>query len=223
VAPGDRWLQAIWPRVRAQLPAAPARVIDVGCGRAGGFVPFLLADGYDALGVDPNAPDGAHYRQAEFEHAELSGQVDAVIASTSLHHVADPACVIDRIRDVLVSGGTAVVVEWAWENFDDKAAEWCFSRLGPDDEPGWLHRRHGEWRASGREWPEYFRGWAEEHGLHRGDLLVRLLDERLERRHFARGPYFFADLAHTTAVEEQAAIDAGELYPPRIDYVGSRA
>ena len=222
MAPGDRWLQAMWPRVRAQLPAAPARVIDVGCGRSGGFVPFLLADGYDALGVDPNAPDGAHYRQAEFEHAELAGQVDAVIASTSLHHVADPAYVIDRICDVLASGGTAVVVEWAWEDFDTQAAEWCFSRLGPDDEPGWLHRRRDDWRASGQAWAEYFPGWAGEHGLHRGDLLVRLLDERLERRHFERGPYFFADLARTSEAEEQAAIDAGELRPPRIDYVGSR-
>jgi SAM-dependent methyltransferase len=212
----------MWPRVRTHLPAAPARVIDVGCGRAGGFVPFLLADGHHALGVDPNAPDGAHYRQAEFEHTELSGKVDAVIASTSLHHVRDPARVIDRIRDVLVSGGRAVVVEWAWEDFDKQAAVWCFSRLGPDEEPGWLHRRRDGWRESGQEWLEYFRGWAAEHGLHRSDVLVRLLDERFERRHFAQGPYFFADLARTSEAEEQAAIDARELRPPRIDYVGVR-
>jgi len=211
----------MWPRVRAHLPPPPARVIDVGCGRAGGFVPFLLAEGYDAIGIDPNAPDGSTYRQTEFEQAELPESVDAVVASTSLHHVGDPAVVTERMRDALAGGGTAVVVEWAWEDFDARAAEWCFSRLRPRDQPGWLHRRHDEWRASGQAWPDYFRGWAEGHGLHRGDLIVRLLDESFERQHLARGPYFFADLDGTSEAEENAAIDAGEFPPPRIDYVGT--
>jgi SAM-dependent methyltransferase len=222
VAPGDKWLRGMWPRVRAQLPAPPARVIDLGCGRSGGFVPFLVAEGYDAVGIDPNAPEDERYHRTAFEDAELPEDVDAVIASTSLHHVRDPAHVIDRIRGVLVSGGTAVVVEWAWEDFDARAADWCFARLGPEDEPGWLRRRLDAWRESGHEWSDYFLGWAEREGLHRGDALVRLLDERLQRRHFARGPYFFADLAGTSEADEQAAIDANELRPARIDYVGIR-
>jgi hypothetical protein len=35
------------------------------------------------------------------------------------------------------------------------------------------------------------------------------------------GPYFFPDLAHTTAADEQAAIDAGEIQATRIDWVGT--
>jgi hypothetical protein len=35
------------------------------------------------------------------------------------------------------------------------------------------------------------------------------------------GPYFFPDLADTTATDEQAAIDAGEVQPTRIDWVGT--
>ena len=223
MAPGGRWLPTMWPRVRAHLPPPPARVIDVGCGRAGGFVPFLLAEGYGAIGIDPNAPHGSAYRQTEFEQAELPEKVDAVVASTSLHHVGDPPRVIERMRDALAGGGTAVVIEWAWEDFDVQAAEWCFSRLSRQDEPGWLHRRHDEWRASRQAWPDYFRGWAQGHGLHRGDLIVRLLDESFERRHLARGPYFFADLDGTSEAEEQAAIDDGEFPPPRIDYVGTNS
>jgi hypothetical protein len=53
--------------VHAQLPAAPARVIELGCGPLGGFVPMLRSSGYDALGVDPQAPDEAGYRRVEFE------------------------------------------------------------------------------------------------------------------------------------------------------------
>jgi len=91
MTPGERWLDTLWPLIRARLPAAPARVVEVGCGSLGGFVPMLRADGYDAVGIDPQAPDDAHYQPIEFERAELPHQIDAVIASTSLHHVAHPA------------------------------------------------------------------------------------------------------------------------------------
>src|SRR6266581_1844168 len=192
MTPGERWLTVTWPVVRACMPAAPARVVEVGCGPLGGFVPMLPANRYDAVGIDPRAPDDAHYQRIEFERAELPRQVDAV-----------------------------VVVEWGWEKFDQQTAEWCFKRLGPDGEAGWLHRRRDEWLASGHEWPSYVRGWAEREGLHPGDVLVRLLDDRLERRLLTHRPYFFADLAGTTEDDEQTAIDAGHIQPTRIDYVGT--
>jgi SAM-dependent methyltransferase len=219
---GDSWLPTLWPLVRSRLPAPPARVVDIGCGPLGGFVPMLHADGYDAVGIDPQAPEEPHYQRIEFERADLPLRVDAVVASTSLHHVADPAEVIDRITTALRSGGAAVIVEWAWEKFDERTAEWCFNRLGRDEEGGWLHRRRDEWLASGREWPSYLRDWAEREGLHTGDVLVRLLDERLERRLLTDGPYFFADLAGTTESDEQRAIGAGQIQSTRIDYVGTR-
>jgi hypothetical protein len=84
------------------------------------------------------------------------------------------------------------------------------------------HRRRDEWLASGHEWPSYVRGWAERERLHPGEVLVRLLDERLERRLLRHGPYFFADLAGTTEDDEQTAIDAGHIHATRIDYVGTR-
>jgi len=207
--------------VRNWLPPAPAQVIDLGCGMAGGFVPRLRASGYDAIGVDPQAPVGAHYQRAEFESASLPEQLKAVIASTSLHHVADPAHVIDRIITMLTRGGRLVVVEWAWEKFDEKTADWCFTRLGTDDEAGWLHHRRDEWLASGLQWPNYLRDWAERERLHRGDELIRVLDEHLECEFLEHGPYFFPDLADTTAADEQASINAGQIRATRIDWVGA--
>jgi SAM-dependent methyltransferase len=218
----ERWLAAQWPLVRAHLPDAGARVLDLGCGPLGGFVPRLRADGYDAIGVDPEAPEGRDYQRVEFERAELSEPFDAVVASTSLHHVSDPAAVIDRIIGALASGGRLVVVEWAWEAFDRRTAEWCFARLGPDDEAGWLHRRRDEWRESELAWPDYARDWAAREGLHRGNELVRLLDDRLDRKLLAAGPYFFSDLAGVAAADEQAAIDADEINATRIDWIGMR-
>jgi hypothetical protein len=66
------------------------------------------------------------------------------------------------------------------------------------------------------------RFWAERERLHRGDELVWLLDERLERESLENGPYFFSDLADATAGDEQAAIDAGAIKATRIDRAGSR-
>jgi hypothetical protein len=65
MTPGARWLDTLWALIRARLPAALARVVE--------------------------STDDAHYQPIEFERAVPPHQVDAVIASTSLHHVADPA------------------------------------------------------------------------------------------------------------------------------------
>ena len=67
MTPDDRWLAAVWPLVRGQLPSAPATVLEVGCGPLGGVVPALLDGGYDAVGVDPEAPEGSDYQQVELE------------------------------------------------------------------------------------------------------------------------------------------------------------
>lgn len=210
----------MWPLVRDHLPASPARVVEIGCGPLGGFIPMLRSSGYEAVGVDPEAPHGADYRRIEFEHAELPGRVDAVVASTSLHHVTDPDEVIDRITRTLARDGTLVVVEWGWESFDEPTARWCFQRLGSAEPPGWLHRRCDEWAASGRSWNAYLRDWAQQEGLHSGERLLRSLDRRFERVLFARGPYFFPDLDDASEADERAAIDAGRIRATRIDYVG---
>jgi SAM-dependent methyltransferase len=221
MTPGARWLATLWPLVRARLPAPPARVVDLGCGPLGGFVPFLHSNGYDAAGVDPKAPNTADYHRVEFEHLELPERVDAVIASTSLHHVTDPATVIDRLTTTLRSEGTLVVVEWAWEKFDEATAHWCFQRLGQGEE-NWLRRLRDEWTSSGQGWQTFVDDWATRDGLHRGDALLQLLDERFERRLLAFGPYFFPDLGDTTDADEQAAIAAGQIQATRIDWVGER-
>jgi SAM-dependent methyltransferase len=217
------WLDAAWPLVREHLPPPPAQVVDLGCGRLGGFVPALLTDGFDAVGVDPEAPDEPNYLRDDFERADLPSSLDAVVASLSLHHVADPAAIVDRIASILRPDGVVVVLEWASERFDEDTARWCFERLDPVEAPTWIHRRRDEWRASGKGWPSFLRDWAAEHGIHRGEDVAGLLDARLRRRLLDDGPYFFADLADTSEAEEQEAIDAGLIQAARIRWVGQKA
>jgi SAM-dependent methyltransferase len=223
MTPDQRWLAAVWPFVHARLPSPPATVIEIGCGRLGGFVPALQGGGYDAVGVDPEAPEGAGYHRVEFEQYRPPQPVDGVVACTSLHHVADLDDVLDRVRAALGPDGALVVVEWAWERFDEATARWCFARLTPaalEAEPGWLHRRRDEWATSGQPWDGYCRAWATQEGLHSGQAIMRGLDARFDRQQCAFGPYFFGDLADTTQADEQAAIDAGKLRATGIWYAG---
>jgi SAM-dependent methyltransferase len=220
-----RWLAATWPFVRTWLPPAPARVLEIGCGPLGGFVPELLGAGYAAVGVDPEAPDTPGYHRIEFERYQPPQPVDCVLASTSLHHVDNLDVVLDQVAAVLVPDGALVVVEWAWERFDEATARWCFARLEPQDpasEPGWLHRRQEDWATADQPWEACCRAWATQKGLHTGETITRALDARFARRLWTTGPYFFADLLDTTQAHEQAAIDAGRIQATGIRYAGTR-
>lgn len=221
----NAWLRWGWEFTRAALPGPPARVIEIGCGTAGGFVPDLQRDGYTAIGIDPDAPDGPAYLRAEFESYDPPHPVDAVVASTSLHHVADLDVAIGRLAAMLRPGGTAVVIEWASERFDEATSSWCFARLpspGPGEEPGWLAHGREHWLESGLPWQEFVSTWRAAEGLHDGQAVVRALDTRFRRLSCAYGPYFFADL-EVDAAAEQAAIDAGQIQATGIRYTGTLA
>jgi SAM-dependent methyltransferase len=220
----DDWLATNWLFVRRHLPEAPARVLDIGCGPLGGFVPLMLAAGYDAQGVDPQAPEGPEYQRIEFERLQVTQQFDVVVACTSLHHVADLGGVLQRVEASLTSPGALVVVEWAWERFDEKTSQWCFARLADigaeSSEHGWLRKIREEWASSGESWQEYWRGWASREGLHTGQQILDELDQRFECLSAVRAPYFFPDLHETDEADEQAAIDAGRIEAGGIRYVG---
>lgn len=211
----------MWPRVERYLPPPPATVVDLGCGRLGGFVPMLRARGYDALGVDPEAPEGPGYLQTTFEQGRLPRRLQAVVASTSLHHVHDPGQVLDEVAARLTPGGSMIVIEWDWERFDEATARWSFERLDPTAEDGWLAYHRDHWTTSSQPWSEYLRSWVEEEGLHSPRTLLGALDARFDRRVSETGPYYFPHLANVSEKDERAAIEEGSIRAGRIDYVGA--
>ena len=221
-AAADRaWLAASWPFVRGPLPPPPARVIELGCGPLGGHVPALIQAGYDATGVDPEAPEGPAYVRATFEEYRPEGPADAVIASVSLHHVQDPGVALDHVVEVLRPGGVLIVAEWISEDFDEATARWCFRQLDDQAGPGgWLGELYARWAESGLGWEAFFRGWLDEHGLHPAAAIRRELDARFAVSQLSTGPYYFADLPAADADAEQAAIDAGQISAGCLRYAG---
>jgi len=168
-----------------------ARVLDVGCGD-GALVERLAEAGFDAVGVDPNAPAAPRLVRERVEDATAIGRFDAACSVMALHH-ADLEPVLESIAGLLRAGGLVLVSEFSWDAYDERAAAWV-----AEHDPA----RDGSVAA-----------WHDEHeGLHSGERVRSALDEAFERRSLTNRPYL-APMVSRPDLErgELAAIERGEL------------
>jgi SAM-dependent methyltransferase len=200
--------------VREQLPAPPARLLEVGCGQ-GELTTALAIAGYDVLGVDPAAPQGEHFRRITLEDIDLSeGPFDAVIASHSLHHIRDLDHAVERIAALLRPGGLLVLDEHGWDLADEPTLDWLYGQrralaaAGHGEAPLSLDALREEWEA-------------EHLGLHGFDALRAEVDPRFAEIVFVRTPFLQRLLGgRSTEVLEQALIDAGAIQALGFRYAG---
>jgi SAM-dependent methyltransferase len=212
-----------------QLGRPPARVLEVGCGE-GELAYVLTRAGYSVTAIDPRAPEGPIFRRVGIEGFSDPGPFDHVVASLSLHHVEDLGGALDKIADVLRTGGSLVVVEFAWDRIDEATAAWALERLpaaSPSEEPSWLERCCREWvrgprvGARARAGP-YFAEWAGEEGFHSSRRMRYELGRRFEERSFEWVPYLYPDLGEDTGeADESAAIEARAINATGFRYVGA--
>ena len=198
---------------REHLPAPPARVLDVGCGQ-GELTTALVAAGYDALGIDPLAPEGHNFRRLKLEDLDETERFEGVVAAYSLHHIHDLDAGLERIAGLLPPGGVLVVDEFGWDRLDETTLDWLYGQRRALAAAG-----HGEAPAS-RD--ELRRKWAAEHlGLHGFEALRDGLDARFDEQQFKWVPHLHRTLAGVaTAVLEQALIDAGAIQALGFRYAG---
>jgi len=185
-----------------QLPPAPCRVLEVGCGREGGLVDQLVAAGYEALGVDPDAPAGERFVQAEFQ--ALDGEWDAVVAGRVLHHVNPLGESLDKLARL---APLLVVDEFAWNLIDEAAQDW-------------YEGQHRMLRAAGADpyGPASLDEWRLRHlDLHSDGVVLRGLRDRYDEIAFERVPYMHRWLGGPSSEAlEQTLVDAGAF--PAIGY-----
>jgi 2-polyprenyl-3-methyl-5-hydroxy-6-metoxy-1,4-benzoquinol methylase len=185
----DRWWRGLDATLAGTLPTG-ARTLDVGCGD-GSLVRRLTELGFDALGVDPNAPPGPRLLAARVDEAHGLGEFDAITAVMALHHCALEAT-IGGIVELLRPGGILLVYDFGWERYDDRAADWLAEQEPAD--------------ASNS-----VEAWKREHGdLHTGAAVLDALAERFPSVE-SRGSPYLARMIDRTDLEvgEQAAIERG--------------
>ena len=194
----------------SQLPEAPQRVLEVGCGRAGGVAPDLAAAGYDVLAIDPDAPGGPLYRQITLEELDDPGPFDAVVAGRVFHHVHPLGAALDKVARL---APLLILDEFAWNHLDEPSVEW-------------YEAQHRVLVAAGREpkGPPDLAEWRWRHAdLHPYESLRREIDARYEELHFEWRPYFYRWLDGPATQElEEALIAAGAIRPIGFRYAGVR-
>jgi SAM-dependent methyltransferase len=182
--------------VMAELPRSPARVLEVGCGQ--GELAFDLARaGHDVLAIDPEPPDGPLFRRTTIEELEAVGLFHAVVASRSLHHVADLAVALDKVVELLGTNGLVLIDDFGWERLDGPSAR----RIGIPVE---------EWRD-------------EHEHLHTAEAMLSELDARFDRRSFSWEPSLYRERRRVVTEDVERELIAGEkLAPIGFRYVGNR-
>jgi Methyltransferase domain len=195
--------------VLQQLPRAPARVLEVGCGREGGVAPALAAAGYDVLAIDPEAPDGPLYRRVTLEDLDDSGSFDAAVAGRVLHHVEPLGPALEKLVRL---APLVVLDEFASDRIDAAASGWYeeqYRNLAPGEAAPKAPADLEEWRAA-------------HPGLHPYKSLRRELDVRYDERDFHWGPYLYRWLRDPAAKDlEEALIASGEIQPIGFRYTGT--
>ena len=194
--------------VLSQLPPAPARVLEVGCGTEGGLVEPLADVGYDVLGIDPDAPAGGRFRQISLEELEEPQSFDAVVASRVLHHVHTLGDALDKLARL---APLLLVDEFAYELIDEMTRDWYESQ-------------HRLLRAAGVEpsGPPDLDEWRGRHpDIHPSHLLVAELDRRFERLYCERRPYLYRWLnGPASEALEATLIAARAIQPIGLRYAG---
>jgi SAM-dependent methyltransferase len=197
--------------VEAHLPAAPARVLEVGCGR--GRLALAMAQlGHRVTAIDPEAPEGAIFQAVSLEEFADPGPFDAVVASLALHHIPDLAGALAKVERLLRPGGRLILNEHAYDRLDEPTARWYLERRAAVDPhaSSSLEHCHAEWDA-------------DHAGLHSYAAMRQELDRRFTELFFAWTPYLHGELGGAVdEQEERALIEAGTIQATGFRYVGER-
>ena len=185
--------------VLKQLPAPPARILELGPGEKGGVTRELAARGYDVLGIDPHAPDEPPFRRITLDDLPEPNPFDAAVAGNVLHHVRPLGRALDKLARL---APLLVIEEFAWERFPGPAAEWYESQ-------------HRILRAAGLEpkGPPDLGEWRARHAdLHPSEVVLAELRARYTEVALERPPFFQRWLGGVATEElERSLVAAGAI------------
>ena len=194
--------------VRANLPPAPARVLEVGAGE-GDLARALRVAGYDVVAIDPDPRGEGVDGVALHELDAPAASFDAAVAVVSLHHVEPLEASCARLAEVLRPGATLVVDEFDVGVYDERAAAW------------WLQERRALGAVTDRT-PEAMVTELRHH-LASLERIAAALSGGFEVGPPVRGPYLYRwYLNESLRGAEENLIARGELPAVGVRFVAAR-
>ena len=191
-----------------------SRLLEVGCGD-GELARALTEAGYEVTAIDPRAPEGEIFRRERLEDFDADQPFDAIVASLSLHHVADLGVAVDKLAGMLEPGGPLLLDEFARERFVGETASWHHGR-----------RRDRDPEGMPADFDVFIERWHADHDdVHPFEEVRAALATRFSELLFERAPYLYDyHLGDSLEPLERGLIEAGTIEPIGIRYVGqSRA
>jgi SAM-dependent methyltransferase len=195
--------------VRATLPPAPARVLEVGAG-SGQLAGALTDAGYEVVAIDPASESPEVRATPLHELDEPSRSFDAAVAVLSLHHVEPLEESCRRLGELVRPRGPLVIDEFDIERFDERAARWLIDA-------------RGDTLAEEHRVPEALVGDLRRH-LHGLGRIAAALEEWFVVGEPVRGPYLYRwNLPPGHRAHEEELIATGRLPATGARLVGRRS
>ena len=183
--------------VRANLPAPPCDVLEVGAGE-GDLATALAAAAYAVTAIDPD-PRGDNVHGVALADLDAeAGAFGAAVAIRSLHHVHPLGPSLQRLAEVLAPGAPLVIDEMDVAAFDRRAADW------------WLRQQSVRGEAPDKTSQQL----VDEHRahLHPLEAILETLAGWFTMGAPVRGPWLYRwDLGPSFRIEEETLIAAGRL------------
>jgi SAM-dependent methyltransferase len=217
--------------VKAALPSSAQRILEVGCGD--GYLALELArDGYDVTGIDKSEEiievaertraaqaDTAGFGKLTYYCTDVNSwqtaekSFDVVVMTRTLHHLHDLQGTMNRIGQLLRSGGYVICQDYAYDRLSEQTASWVYSMqrmlylAGLADEDPALE-------ADDAQSIEVLRAawWQRaEHRLNRYDEMLQALEHSFQRQSFSWVPYLFVytgnGICCVTSEQERALLN----------------
>jgi SAM-dependent methyltransferase len=202
-------LRRFFELIQGHVPAG-SRVLEIGCGD-GELARALSEAGYVVTAIDPRAPEGEIFRRERLEDFDDDRPFDAIVASLSLHHVADLGVAIDKLAGLVQPGGLLLLDEFAREGFVGETARWYHNERRERD-PGGLPA----------DFDVFIERWHSDHDdVHRFEDLRAALGTCFSEQLVERGPYLYDyHLDDSLEPRERELIETGAIEPIGVRYVG---
>jgi SAM-dependent methyltransferase len=206
VIPRDLLLGQTWAFVASRLRGAK-RILEVGCGD-GALARHLANGGLEVTALDIELTDRSAHRGVRFVEKDFLAfdetGFDALLFTSSLHHIAPLDAALDRAVAALRPGGVFLAEEFAVEAPDESTARWFYGMKALLAGQGMI-ANHAEHAHDGdhaehtdTEAPPLER-WKAEHRheppLHTAEQMQAAIAARFSDAAHTTGPYLYRHIA----------------------------